>query len=194
MTIVRLLRRRGRSRRPAPPLRAPTWAVTVTGDQPPPTRCSAPSPEQPQRTFLAGPLTHCRRVQPEKSEAAQRDHQWFFGQRGRSKLVTARFWLARSLGPRGRRRSATKKRGPCREEEAVPSRVASGLTRQVFGRCGSGRIRSYGTAFMKRARRWCLEVSSRSQSLLFHRARRSDDLLFSSTGFEPVFTVRHALS
>src|SRR2546427_3177140 len=56
----------------ATPLRAPTWAVTVTGDQPPPTRCSAPSPEQPQRTFLAGPLTHCRRVQPEKSEAGMR--------------------------------------------------------------------------------------------------------------------------
>ena len=35
----------------------PTRAATVTGDQPPPTRCPAPSPEQPQRTFLAGPLT-----------------------------------------------------------------------------------------------------------------------------------------
>src|SRR2546430_16661425 len=109
--MARPPRGRGLPRGPAPPLRAPTWASTVTGDRPPPTRCSAPSPEQPQRTFLAGPLTHCRRVQPEKSEAAQRDHQWFFGQRGRSKLVTARFWLARSLGPRGRRRSATKKRG-----------------------------------------------------------------------------------
>src|SRR5947207_5594488 len=32
-------------------------------------------PAQPQRTFLAGPLTHCRRVQPDKSEpeCAQRD-------------------------------------------------------------------------------------------------------------------------
>src|SRR5436190_14840704 len=29
-------------------------------------------PEQPQRTFLAGPLTHCRRVQPEKSGAGMR--------------------------------------------------------------------------------------------------------------------------
>src|SRR2546425_1403269 len=67
--------RRGHSRRAAPPLRASTWAATVTGDQPPPTRCPAPSPEQPQRTFLAGPLTPAegpaRKVRC--PECAQRD-------------------------------------------------------------------------------------------------------------------------
>src|SRR5436189_4455196 len=63
--------RRGRSRRAAPPLRASTWAVTVTGDPPPPTHCPAPSQSSP-RAFLAGPLTNCRRVQTEKSEAGMR--------------------------------------------------------------------------------------------------------------------------
>lgn len=43
--------RRGRSRRAAPPLRASIWAVTVTGDQPPPTRCPAPSQSSPSELF-----------------------------------------------------------------------------------------------------------------------------------------------
>src|SRR5215831_20183162 len=41
-------------------------------------------PEQPQRTFLAGPLTHSRRVQTEKSEpdCAQRDLSVWLEPRG----------------------------------------------------------------------------------------------------------------
>src|SRR5881296_1941860 len=96
--------RRGRSRRAAPPLRASIWAVTVTGDQPPPTRCPAPSPEQPQRTFLAGPLTRAggSSQKSPKPECAQRDLSVLLGAAGpclqtRDRRGSMR--LARRLGP-----------------------------------------------------------------------------------------------
>jgi len=62
-------------------------------------------PEQPQRTFLAGPLTHCRRVQPEKSEpeCAQRDLNVWLGAAGPRRQTRDRrgnMRLARCLGPR----------------------------------------------------------------------------------------------
>src|SRR5262249_52037383 len=50
------------------------WAVTVPGDQPPPTRCPAPSQSSPSELFWLA-LSPRRRVQPEKSEpdCAQRN-------------------------------------------------------------------------------------------------------------------------
>src|SRR5216117_1422547 len=96
----------------APPPRASTRAATVTGDQPPPTRCPAPSSEQPQRTFLAGPLTHARgssQKSPEP-ECAQRDLSVLLGAVGPRRQTRDRrgsMRLARRLGPAavaGRRR------------------------------------------------------------------------------------------
>src|SRR5215470_11392816 len=66
-------------------------------------------PEQPQRTFLAGPLTHCRRVQPEKSEPerAQRDLNVWLGAAGPHRQTrdgARQYAPGAAFGSRGRRR------------------------------------------------------------------------------------------
>src|SRR5213594_3106973 len=107
--------RRGRSRRAAPPLRASIWAVTVTGDQPPPTRCPAPTQSSPSELFWLAlspvPEGPARKVR--SPECAQRDLSVWLGAAGpclqtRDRRGSVR--LARRLGlaaVAGRRRRET---------------------------------------------------------------------------------------
>src|SRR5881409_574502 len=104
--------RRGRSRGAAPPLRASIWAVTVTGDQPPPTRCPAPSQSSPSELFwlALSPTAGGSRQKSPKPECAQRDLSVLLGAAGPHRQTRdrrGRLRLARRLGPAavaGRRR------------------------------------------------------------------------------------------
>src|SRR5213593_84112 len=105
--------RRGRSRRAAPPLRASIWAVTVTGDQPPPTRCPAPSQSSPSELFwlALSPTAGGSSQKSPKPECAQRDLSVWLGAAGPHRQTRDRrghLRLARCLGPAavaGRRRA-----------------------------------------------------------------------------------------
>src|SRR5947209_642600 len=102
--------RRGRSRRAAPPLRASIWAVTVTGDQPPPTRCPAPSQSSPSELFWLAlspvPEGPARKVRSRNARSAT--SMWCWEPRGPAfKPVTGAAVCAwRGVWPRGCRRSA----------------------------------------------------------------------------------------
>src|SRR4029450_57724 len=108
--------RRGRSRRGATLLRASIWAVTVTGDQPPPTRCPAPSQSSPSELFwlALSPTAGGARQKSPKPECAQRDLSVLLGAAGPHRQTRdrrGRLRLARRLGPAavaGRRRRAAR--------------------------------------------------------------------------------------
>src|SRR5207237_605519 len=84
--------RRGRSRGAAPPLRASIWAVTVTGDQPPPTRCPAPSQSSPSELFwlALSPAAGGSRQKSPKPECAQRDLSVLLGAAGKIARLSSR--------------------------------------------------------------------------------------------------------
>src|SRR3989442_4811361 len=96
--------RRGRPGGPPPPLRASIWAVTVTGDQPPPTRCPAPSQSSPSELFwlALSPTAGGSRQKSPKPECAQRDLSVLLGAAGPHRQTRDRrggMRLARRLGP-----------------------------------------------------------------------------------------------